>query len=261
MPSGNQDVYDLAPGSGALRLFEAEPLTHKHIPNVIQSIHDALDPDPLQRYLLDTPDKDKARFPRKREDAWNTLFCSQYIRKHRAYTVNGGDAIVVYDPAPNDEGSADGPLQRFLDKITGYLIGALDLWKSPQQKEREQEFYVKQRAVAEKVIGDQIKEMVVLRALATAPEKQGRGYGSMLVRVVTAFADDRGRSTWVTSSNVDNTGFYESFGFKVVGEVRMGEENPTWNKAPVIVRIMVRPPTQFTFKPYYEKLQEKGQLV
>ncbi|OCH92163.1 hypothetical protein OBBRIDRAFT_791545 [Obba rivulosa] len=248
-------------GSDRLRLYDAEPLRYTHTPKVIQSIHDALYDDPLQRYLTDTPDKDKARFPRKREDAWNTLFCCQYIRKDRAFTVNGGDAIILYDPAPNDKSNTDGPFQRLLDKITSYLVDCLDLFESSQQKERKQEFFVKQQAVTEKIIGDEVKEMVTLRALATAPAKQRRGYGSMLVRVVTAVADAQGRSTWVTSSNVDNTGFYESFGFKVVGEFNMGEGNPAWDKPPVVVRILVRPPTQFAFKPYFDKLKEMEEPV
>jgi len=244
-------------GCEGLRLYEPEPLRYRHIPKVIRSIHDAFESDPLQRYLYDTPDKDEARFPRKKEDAWNTLFCSLYIRKRRAYTINGGDALIMYDPAPNDKSRPSTPFGRILDKITSYLMNYLDLFDSPEQNNRKKEFFLKQQALARKVIGDDVNEMVTLRGLVTAPEKQRRGYGSALVRVVTATADAQGRSTWVTSSNVDNTEFYESFGFRLVGEFSVGEGNPIWDKPPVVVRVFVRPPTESACKQHFEKRKEQ----
>ncbi|OCH92167.1 hypothetical protein OBBRIDRAFT_727398, partial [Obba rivulosa] len=103
---------------------------------------------------------------------------------------------------------------------------------------RAKEFIAKHEATVSETLGKQRDEMIYLGLLATAPEKQGRGYASTLVRVVTAIADTQGRSTWLTSSNIDNTGFYESLGFEAISEFPVGENDPTWDKLPVIVRLV-----------------------
>ena len=43
-------------------------------------------------------------------------------------------------------------------------------------------------------------------------------------------------ATYLTSSNVDNTQFYEACGFKTVAEITLGEGNPDWKEPPVIVQ-------------------------
>lgn len=51
-------------------------------------------------------------------------------------------------------------------------------------------------------------------------------------------ADKEKRPVWLISSNVVNTGFYESFGFVSKEDVVLGGENPTWTEPPVIVRVV-----------------------
>lgn len=101
--------------------------------------------------------------------------------------------------------------------------------------------------------------MINLTNLATVPEKQGRGYGTALVRHVTAQvplhlirysiarfahkdslwqADVQQCSTWLTSSNVVNTKFYESCGFLTVAEILLGDNNPMWGKPPIVVPVV-----------------------
>ena len=46
-------------------------------------------------------------------------------------------------------------------------------------------------------------------------------------------ADLKGRETFLFSSTPDNIPFYESFGFEVIGEIKLGEDNPKWKKDPV----------------------------
>lgn len=51
-------------------------------------------------------------------------------------------------------------------------------------------------------------------------------------------ADEQGRATYLISSNILNTGFYNSCGFVGVADVVLGDNNPTWHKKPVIVKIV-----------------------
>ena len=39
-------------------------------------------------------------------------------------------------------------------------------------------------------------------------------------------------------TNLYTTGFYARFGFKVVESISLGEDNPTWEKGPVIACIV-----------------------
>lgn len=53
-------------------------------------------------------------------------------------------------------------------------------------------------------------------------------------------ADRLGCSSWLLSSNVINTPFYEHCGFSIAKELVMGDNNPTWTRPPfkmLIVRI------------------------
>ena len=40
------------------------------------------------------------------------------------------------------------------------------------------------------------------------------------------------------SSTPDNVPFYESFGFEVIGQIKLGENNPKWKKEPVLVPLV-----------------------
>jgi len=52
--------------------------------------------------------------------------------------------------------------------------------------------------------------------------------------------DAQGRATFLWSSNIKNTGFYEAQGYKVVAAVLLGDTNPRWKKPPVRVNLMLR---------------------
>ena len=47
-------------------------------------------------------------------------------------------------------------------------------------------------------------------------------------------ADERGRDAWVISSNTINTNFYRSLGFVSEAKLVLGEDNPTWDRPPVV---------------------------
>lgn len=51
-------------------------------------------------------------------------------------------------------------------------------------------------------------------------------------------ADAEGRATWLCSSNLANTEFYEQCGFVGVRDFTLGEDDPTWTKPPVVARVV-----------------------
>lgn len=51
-------------------------------------------------------------------------------------------------------------------------------------------------------------------------------------------ADSIGCASWLLSSNVANTRFYESWGYVTVKEIMIGENNATWKKPPFPVLIV-----------------------
>jgi hypothetical protein len=70
------------------------------------------------------------------------------------------------------------------------------------------------------------------------------------------------QTTWLQSSNIANTEFYNSHGFFTIAEVVVGENNPTWDGEPVVVSI-VRPRlencgfvTQIRFCRWFENLKK-----
>ena len=64
-----------------------------------------------------------------------------------------------------------------------------------------------------------------LRTLGIAPELQGRGLGSALVRPVTEQADRLGVGCFLQTATPENVSWYRRFGFDVAAEYR---PTPTW---------------------------------
>ncbi|EPT01386.1 hypothetical protein FOMPIDRAFT_1120624, partial [Fomitopsis schrenkii] len=107
---------------------------------------------------------------------------------------------------------------------------------------RRKEYMDKVDVATKAAFGDDIGHMLQVVNLATAPAHQGKGYGSALMKRANTEADRLGCTSWLLSSNIANTPFYESCGFKGVKEVVMGDNNPTWTKPPfkmLIVRVPV----------------------
>lgn len=109
-----------------------------------------------------------------------------------------------------------------------------------------------------RTIGDQADKMWYIDSLATDPGSQGQGFGGALLDSIATFvrhklvlrdtqnltttlqADILSDTTWLQSSNIDNTGFYNSHGYFTVAEIVLGEDNPTWDGKPVVVSIVRR---------------------
>jgi GNAT superfamily N-acetyltransferase len=67
-----------------------------------------------------------------------------------------------------------------------------------------------------------------LFTLGTAPERQGKGVGSVLLRTVLAHVDEEGDPAFLESSKERNISLYARFGFEVIDQVI-----PKWGSPPV----------------------------
>lgn len=98
---------------------------------------------------------------------------------------------------------------------------------------------------------EKTKDMYEIQGLCVAPQKQGRGYGTQLVRtmldmvsplllftilgftrelITRVQSDAEGRDCFVFTGR--SHGFYETLGFKVVAKGELGTHNPSWHHEP-----------------------------
>ena len=73
-----------------------------------------------------------------------------------------------------------------------------------------------------------------LQAVGTDPDKQGMGYGGVVMRRQLEVADAAGMPAYLESSKERNIPIYQSFGFEVTGEVKLPDGPtlwPMWRKA------------------------------
>ena len=96
-------------------------------------------------------------------------------------------------------------------------------------------------------------------SVLTRIEQRGHGYASALIRALTdtvslsvcsmlrnraeesesAKADREGRAVWLLNSNIEaNTKFYNQLGFVAVGEIVIGDTNPSWKEDSIRVTIV-----------------------
>jgi len=222
--------------------IKVEPLQYAEVPKAVHSGVEANKQDPLFRYVLhDVPDYNKSFMIKRRYNIIYSLAIADAVRRKCAWTVNHGEALIMLEPTPKDEEKRT-RLDRLITNVNGLILKYLRSLDSKEQKKRGKEVGEKSAAVVKEAFGDAVADMRVLEGFATAPEKQGRGYGTALAEYVCAISESEGRATWLLSSNVANTPFYEGLGFETVGEFTLGESNPTWKEDPVVIRIMVRTP-------------------
>jgi GNAT superfamily N-acetyltransferase len=67
-----------------------------------------------------------------------------------------------------------------------------------------------------------------LGVLGTAPEHQGKGVGSALIRPILQKCDDEGIPAYLESSKESNIPFYERHHFKVTGEINVKNGPTVW---------------------------------
>ena len=67
-----------------------------------------------------------------------------------------------------------------------------------------------------------------LQAIGTDPDKQGKGYGGVLIRRRLADADAAGQPAYLESSKEANIPIYQSFGFELTGEIKLPDGPTIW---------------------------------
>jgi|HubBroStandDraft_6_1064221.scaffolds.fasta_scaffold713341_2 GNAT superfamily N-acetyltransferase len=76
-----------------------------------------------------------------------------------------------------------------------------------------------------------------LQSIGTEPDKQGKGFGGVVMRHQLAVADEQRLPAYLESSKEKNIPIYASFGFEVTGEIRI-KNGPVmysmWRKSPVV---------------------------
>lgn len=73
-----------------------------------------------------------------------------------------------------------------------------------------------------------------LQTIGTDPDKQGKGFGSLIMRHQLAVADAQGLPCYLESSKTSNIPIYQSFGFELTGEIKLPNGPtlyPMWRKA------------------------------
>ncbi|GJE95585.1 GNAT family N-acetyltransferase [Phanerochaete sordida] len=219
-------------GSGRERVVPRR-MQYGDISTVYDTMHRANAGDPLQRFLLAT--SDSAGPHPIRTAARKLLYYVQYateVHARIAWVVQGGASYMRF----GDPFRPKTWLTRAADCAAAAALG----WVlTKQQRARRTEFRTKLLTAVHARLGDGARRMVEVAILMTAPECQGRGYASALVRGATGLADAHGVGSFVVSSNVANRGFYRACGFEIVETLWVGDE-PTWDGELVPVDLMAR---------------------
>jgi ribosomal protein S18 acetylase RimI-like enzyme len=72
-----------------------------------------------------------------------------------------------------------------------------------------------------------------LQTIGTDPAKQGKGFGSLIMRHQLAAADAQGLPCYLESSKTSNIAIYQTFGFELTGEIKLPNGPtlyPMWRK-------------------------------
>jgi ribosomal protein S18 acetylase RimI-like enzyme len=67
-----------------------------------------------------------------------------------------------------------------------------------------------------------------LQTIGTDPAKQGKGFGSLIMRHQLAIADAENAACYLESSKDTNVPIYQSFGFRVTGEIKLPDGPTIW---------------------------------
>ncbi|KAI0811107.1 hypothetical protein BC629DRAFT_1030619 [Irpex lacteus] len=206
------------------------------IPKAVYMQEAALQNDPAFYYFRDTSDA--------KGDNWQKKWCldlaiqlCKSVRRGQTWMVGDVLASITYELPQQTEDALDKLITRLMKLFDSKMTPKL---YSKQQKRRSAEWQLKFRKAIDETVGGRKDPMWFLSELATHPDHQGHGYGSALVKMFTDQADAHGQSSWLMSSNINNTGFYNSLGFMAAADVLLGDNDPDWNAPPVVIKIMIR---------------------
>ncbi|KAF9461714.1 hypothetical protein BDZ94DRAFT_1263159 [Collybia nuda] len=222
--------------------IEVQQLRYRHIFKAAKTLMEANVDDPLNLYLRNN----RRRTPVEQVVGRirTAAVVAFWIRTKVALTVQGGTSTLIATPPHRRPGGRENPLTRLAKRIAKAQnrVTRRVTHKDPEETRRMEEFNRLMDEAVSRTIGDSVKKMWYIDGLATDPNSQGQGFGGALLDSIATFADILSETTWLQSSNIDNTGFYNSHGYFTVAEIILGENNPTWHGKPVVVSVMVREP-------------------
>ncbi|RDX44754.1 hypothetical protein OH76DRAFT_1408834 [Lentinus brumalis] len=207
--------------------IEVKPLPYRNIPRAVDGDFKAFANNSMQRYLKDA---ENSRVHHVLKWIDSVVRFTDAVKRGKIITVDRGDAVLLYGvPGNNTE-----------KPPFSWIVSLLGLLGSRELRKRRKEIIAKSHALLEAAIGERVDELFEVQRLATVPAKQGRGYATALISVVHDLADAQGRATYVFTG--DTWKFYESVGYKLVGEDWFGNDNPKYHGPPGPIRLMLREP-------------------
>lgn len=166
---------------------------------VLNTLMLAFSTDPCLRFMLDTPDRFFAGFR-----PFATGMGGASVEHGTAWLADGGAAAAMWLP-PGVSSDRDAML--------GVLMANLDPAKLPTVAE-----------VGEAIGAYHPEEPHwYLAMIGVDPARQGRGYGSALLKEGLKRCDEDGVIAYLESSSPKNVPLYERYGFEVMGFVQPGE--------------------------------------
>lgn len=213
---------------------EPRKLRYRDIPTARASSRAAFKDDPMVDYLTDQETARTTSVRAMLNAIVSVFMWAMIVHDGYGYTVDGGKACMTYlDPR-----QPRNPVISFVE----WFSAMFPVQEREEIKTRRKELGEKHDKAIKDTIGDRKADMFYLQILFADPSTQGRGYGYALAKVATDAADAASRPIYLISSNVNNTKFYNSVGFITIATFTLGEDNPTWDKPPVVVSVMLKEP-------------------
>ncbi|KAF8914157.1 hypothetical protein CPB84DRAFT_61505 [Gymnopilus junonius] len=206
------------------------PLHQGHVWKAAGTWVEAYRNDPQLRYLRDN--EKQTIWTKAIDRICIACIMTIILRRKIALTVNSGAAFVIGSPALNGR-KPRGLVDRVINNIIkGFAAVVNRKFVTDEQHKRNDEFEGKYKEAVRRALGSRTRDMFCVMLLATESDSQGHGYGGALLDSLSSLADVTDKASWLHSSNIQNTRFYNLHGFETVAEVVLGDQNPTWTKHP-----------------------------
>ncbi|KAH9835739.1 uncharacterized protein C8Q71DRAFT_858589 [Rhodofomes roseus] len=225
---------------------EVELLRYADVPRTVERMMYARNNSVLHHYIFGTPDAHKNPTLPYRDRIQLFLSWADGVRRRELLTVNRGDSLLLYSPAPESVPRRRKTTNKMIHGLIRRILSVFDPFYTKEQRKRMKELRETSAAAIEATLGQRVSELISIDNLVTAFEKQGLGYASTLVNYILDLAVEQKRSVWLLT-NEHTVGFYARFGFKEVERYSLGEHNPTWTEDPVISCILLWEPESRAF--------------
>lgn len=213
---------------------EPQKMRYRDILTVRASKKAAFKDDPMVEYLTDQETTTKSSLRAMLNTIFAIFMWILIVRDGYGYTIDGGKGCMTYlDPR-----QPRNPVLSIVERF----VAMFRFQETEEIKRRRQELGEKHAKAIKDALGNRKADMFYLERLWVDPATQGRGYGYSLAKVATDAADAASRPIYLDSSNINNTKFYNSVGFATVATFTIGDDNPTWNKPPIVLSIMLKEP-------------------